>query len=299
MVVCRFHLPILIFLFSTVIFKAPILNAAILMAATHKATAAKAAPDPSAQVHCDPDAIANLLKKYLPIQWNTGRARAWDQEGAFLAAPTTHTPKDIEIALKHKDFSHCNIVIASLASFSVRITPKATYQSKEENQPKATDQPNEKDQKSFISPLGSTMGFFSPGPGESMIMIYPAKIASAIARGAGQSQINGFTNITSKFQHELDIEYNFGDVQIQIFGGIGRLTMRESIDASLSDLQKRGYKPIKGSEADVQKLDGYFPPDTHESFWANQNGVLRLDLSKHKQGQVRINLHETRQTDRQ
>ena len=180
----------------------------------------------------------------------------------------------------------CDVQAFEANSWTLRILPK--IQSAET--PTLTPQANATE--NLISPLGTTIGAFQPIKGTTMLLMYPAKIASAIARGTGITPRKDLKEVFAKFPAELDIEYNFGVFTIRTFGGTGKLTMRQAADLVFSDMRKQGFSPAPGSEKKIAAFDQFFVPDQHESFWIKNNGIARIELEKRKNGQVRITIHD-------
>lgn len=81
-----------------------------------------------------------------------------------------------------------------------------------------------------------------------MLLLYSAKIASAIARGRGVSQQLDFPETAKAMSFNLDLEYNFGDVAVIMVGGSGKMTMREATTTILRDVRKLGYEPLNMHE---------------------------------------------------
>lgn len=246
---------------------------------------------------CGPSAVGAFIKENLQRNWNQGTVRAWEEHGEFWSMPIQKDLGKLTKALKQDGALPCEVVMADLASFSARVLPKGLPNPsiKDIVKEAVLKKTNAKDHPNIISNIGTTLGIFEPTKGEMILIMYPAKIASAIARGTGTSQRNDLKEVLPLFPGELDIEYNFGEFEVRIFGGTGKTTMRNAADKVFSDLRHADYHPGPGSEKSIAAFDSLFPPDHHESFWLHKNGVLRIELEKLKLGQVRVNLHETRQ----
>jgi hypothetical protein len=247
---------------------------------------------------CEPKAVGAILSAGLGKAWNEGTARAWDENGEFWSMPIAGKLDQVEKILKEKLSSTCEVKIASNGSFTVRIIPlnvsKKTHSDLEAFTKTNTLPPLQKEP-NLVSPDGATIGSFSPGHGELMLILYSAKIASAIARGRGASQQLDFPETAKALSFDLDLEYNFGDIAVIIVGGSGKMTMREATTTILRDVRKLGYEPLPNSESTIKSLDGLFLPDHHESFWSHSGGVIRIELEKEKNGMVHFNMHETKQ----
>lgn len=250
---------------------------------------------------CDPKSVGAILAKGLGTAWNEGTARAWDEKGEFWSMPISGKLDRVEQILKEKMSGFCDVKIASIGGFTVRITTKNVAKKNQadvEIFKKTSTPPPMPAFPNLVSPDGTTIGSFSPGPGELMLILYSAKIASAIARGQGISRQLDFPETAKAFKPDLDLEYNFGEIAVIMTGGSGKMTMRDATTTVLRDVRKLGYAPLPNSEKAINSLDGLFLPDRHESFWSNSAGVLRIELEKQKNGLVRVNIHETRQNIR-
>lgn len=235
---------------------------------------------------CQPQSVGEVISKEFKSSWNQGSARAWEVKGEMWSMPLTTPPKNLGPSIKAALEKQCHILIADTASFSARILPRE--QKNISPTPKVA---------SYVSEIGTTLGVFSPGENEYILLMYPAKIAAAIARGSGISDLPERTETTGRFGLELDIEYNFGKVQINILGAKGQATMREASDAVFKDLRRSGYKPTPPSAKSVAAFDSITVPEKHESIWMKDKGIVRVELEKQKLGQVKVNIHETRQRD--
>ena len=243
------------------------------------------------QEQCDPKHVAALIATEMAVQWNHGRVRSWTAQGDFLSAPFENDTPRLKTALTKLE-SRCDVNFFDKGSFTARITPKTI------------EPPSQAASSSLISPIGTMVGLLNvsltpskTNPRDQLLLIYPARISAAVAaaKGTTDSQILNSLSKNTEFSAELDIEYNFNNIEINVFGGLANLSMRRTADLALRDLRSHGYAPMAQFEATVSNLDSLIPPNHHESFWTLKNSVLRLELDKQKNGQVRINIHESKQ----
>lgn len=225
--------------------------------------------------------------------------RAWEEKGAFLSVPLTEN-LDKVVAILRSKLPHCRVKIADHASFSAHILPREHKEANltevfaqiQKNELRTDDLTSDAN---IVSDVGTMIGVFEPRKGAMILIMYPMKIAAAIARGKGVPTQNTWSEIGASFPAELDLEYNFGDVAVNILGGTGKLSMRQGTDLVFRHLRKSGYVPGPTSEQQMKRLDGFFIPDRHETFWQRQDGVIRVEFEKLNHGRLRMNLHETRQ----
>lgn len=257
-----------------------------LTAAHLLAAPASASEKPQASV-CLPGNVSTVLATALKSKWNEGKVRAWEVRGEFLSMPLLNNLAAVSKALEPLK-SDCDVTIADVGAYSARIIPKQDDKAVSKAE---SAKPN------FISDQGTTLGLFAPSPdkSEKIIILYPASIAAAIARFEGKAGTLKKKNTLALISPQVDIEYNFGDVQIQILGGSGRVEMRKAADAIFRDLRDEGYNPMQQSEKAISQFDQLFAPDEHESFWHKKDGILRVELLKQKNGHVKVNIHETKQ----
>lgn len=251
---------------------------------------------------CSLKQVGEAISQALKTPWNKGTVRAWSEHGEFWSLPFDGATAKITEVIKQQFAASCKMVVANEGSFSVRLIPSVEVP--------ALNKLGQMQLKElhFVSTLGVTLGVFSTnerpkghsnGPQEAILIMYPARVASEIALGRGKVQdpavAASHVQILAKFSAELDVEYNFGNIKINILGASGKATMREGADAVFKDLRSNGYQPIAQSEGALKAFDQLFPPDDHESFWSNKDSILRLELTKQKHGMLKVNIHETRQ----
>lgn len=239
----------------------------------------------AAQSTCEPSQVAAVLSDGTKSQWNQGTARSWDVKGDLWSMPVAGDVRKLAHELKKRLEGGCDVSIYDSNSLTIRVLPKQVESVAEDKHARNTPT-------SLISPVGTTIGVFAPSPHAMMLIMYPAKIAAAIARGTGTTPRKDLKEVFAKFPAELDIEYNFGMFTVSTFGGTGTLTMRQAADIAFSDLRKQGYTPAPGSQKQISAFDHFFAPDRHESFWIKKDGMARVELEKLKNGKVRINIHE-------
>ncbi len=258
-------------------------------------------PDATDQ-DCQPPHVGEVVKEILGQAWNKGTVRAWQEQGEFLSMPLGSDAekwlKKISKNLPTKLSSRCNVIIADEGSYTVRVTSKtvdelklAKFEARATNPNSAKTPANTPN---FINADGTTLGVFSPVKGEVIMIMYPAKIAAAIARNQGTPFQSSYSKSIAKISPSLDLEYNFGDIAVKAFSGTGKLSMREAAAAAFSDLTSLGYRPDPTSEQSVKMFDGFIIPETHESFWVHDTGIARINLEKKAHGMVKIDINETK-----
>lgn len=246
----------------------------------------------AAEDKCSTAAVGKVLEAKLSTKWHQGTVRAWDEQGEFWSMPMATAPDKLAAILNKEFKENCEVFIADLASFSARILPKNNAKLSIEEIIKDAKRHPLKNTKDLVSKSGVTLGLFAPQKNELILIMYPAKIAAAIARGTGTALRSDLKDVIGRFPAELDIEYNFGGFAVRTFGGTGKISMREAADVVFSSLRKQGYTPSIGSEKAVAAFDGFFPPDRHESYWHKNDSIARIELEKLKNGQVRLNIHD-------
>lgn len=249
---------------------------------------------------CDANRVGIVIENALGHVWNRGQVRAWDEAGEFWSMPLRAEIAKISSVLREKLTKDCDIEIADEGSYSVRVHRKTSAEWVRGGYGRQIIGPDGDLRKdvNLISSEGTTIGVFSPAQGEKMLILYSAKIAAAIARGHGEAKSRKFSEAFGKFSRDLDIEYNFGDVSVAVLGGVAKRSIRDVADLAFRDVRRAGYRVLPGSERSVSEFDGLFAPDRHESFWASSDGVLRVELTKIKHGQVRMVMNETKQLPR-
>lgn len=248
---------------------------------------------------CQPQAVGAGIAKKFNGKWNTGSVRAWEQEGEFWSLPYQGKVSDLAAYIKEGFAANCDVLIGDVGGFTARILPKGKRVDIEKER-QALQSSNEwlsepQSTSGIISDQGSTLGFFSPGQNEAILILYPAKIAAAIARGQGVAKYSPLRQTVTKIPQELDIEYNFGKVKVSIFGGTGKASMHDASAAVFADLRSFGYSPMAGSQKAVEALQGWFPPDVHESYWAHGGGIARVEFQRLKNGLTKVDVHETQE----
>jgi hypothetical protein len=266
-------------------------------------TCAAPSEDPFAtHPDCQPNHVGEVVKEILGQAWNKGTVRAWQDQGEFLSMPmgtdAAKWLKTISENLPTKLSSRCNVIIANEGSYTVRVTSKTVDELKLAKFEARAAHPNSANTHAntpnLINADGTTLGVFSPIKGEVIMILYPAKIAAAIARNQGTPFQSSYSKSIAKVSANLDLEYNFGDTAVKAFCGSGKLSMREAAAAAFSDLTSLGYRPEPSSEKSVKMFDGFIIPETHESFWVHETGIARIYLKKKAHGKVKIDINETK-----
>lgn len=251
---------------------------------------------------CQPTRVGEVVKAILAQSWNKGSVRAWQEQGEFWSMPlggdAAPLLKKITASLPAKLSSHCNVLVADEGSYTIRITSKSVDELKLSKlkshfvDPKLAK--DVADPQRLINADGTTIGVFSPIKGEVIMIMYPAKIAAAIARGQGIPFQSAYPKSIAKISANLDVEYHFGDVAVKTFSGTAKLPIREAASAAFSDLTSLGYHPDPSSEKAVRMFDGFIVPETHESIWVAEHGIARVYLQKKAHGMVKIDINETK-----
>ncbi|MCX6119573.1 MAG: hypothetical protein NT027_18710 [Proteobacteria bacterium] len=241
---------------------------------------------------CLPPAIGQLIATELKQTWNQGSVQAWNETGEMWSMPFDGNTKNIESILLKKLPPVCAVHFANIGAFSARILEKQKENDKATKvKNETTPEMPQPESKEIISSNGTTLGVFSPGKGEFILMMYPARIAAAIARGSGEAYKGEFKDGVGKFDLDLNINYQFADVKINILAGIGKMSMREASDAIFKDLRGRGFNPAPNSEKSVAQMDQFNIPEMHESYWIQNDQIARIELEKLKRGQVQFHIH--------
>jgi hypothetical protein len=267
-------------MFAIVMLLPVIVNAAVTP------TSSQAAPSPQTQSHCSIEQIGKVFEKNLKTQSNIGEVKSWEQEGTLWSIPHNQSPEAIRKILETEIKPHCDVLIAEVGGFTARIAEKDKPILKTANQERSDGI------KEAVSTNGVTLGFMKLAKGEHLLLMYPARIAAAMSRGAGRLEDKSRVSTLKVFTPQIDAHFKFGAIRVNIFGGQAKASMRDALDAIFRDLRHEGYVPTKDSEPNVSKLDSLVIPDTHESYWMKSNGFLRVELKRKKGGLVEANLHE-------
>ena len=236
----------------------------------------------SSAVSCQPPAVGMVVEKKFGRAWNQGSARIWNERGEFWSMPFPGKPEELAKLMQERLATQCRVLVAQEPGFSARIVPLAAEVAPPDQGP--------------ISNQGTTLGLFSSGPGETILLMYSAKIASGIARGYGVAKNAAFPITLAKISPHLDIEYNFGSIQVVTLGGIGKLSLGDAAHAVFQDLRDSGYQPMPKSIPEIVALDNFFSPERHESFWMRGGGLARVSLERIKNGQTKVDINETKES---
>jgi len=240
---------------------------------------------------CGPNVVGKILESTLNMPWNKGHVRAGEAHGELWTRPveSLKLTEKITRLLREQMESQCSVQLSDVGGITIQISPLNSSQTL----------PKDLAPSQVLRKGGTTIGALSPTKGEYILLMYSTKIATAIAQQRNKS-LNSPANqrwpsTVETFPMELDIEYNFGKISIQILSGTAKTSMKDASQAVFTDLRKLGYKPMSHAEAAVAKFDALWSPEQHESEWFKDTGIARVELSKLKRGLVRMNLYETRQ----
>lgn len=242
---------------------------------------------------CEPSFVIEEISRELGFVWNEGKVRVGDTNGDFLSAPYSQPLSGLTTSLQKIFKDKCSIHISDLGGYTVRFTPLNSSLKKVESN--KLPNPNLVTTDQLISSEGSTLGILSPSKDERLIIIYAAKIASAIVKRQGQLKHNDFSELKQEFDCEQDIEYQFGKIRVSVINGRYSKSMKEVAEIVFKQLTHQNYRPMTGYENAVKQFDGWIKPEKHESYWSSPVGIAQVELKKVKNGKVFASISETRE----
>jgi hypothetical protein len=214
------------------------------------------------------------------LTWNEGQVRAWDDRGGFYSMPLQHSLASLEEVAKVALKGTCMVHVASRGGFTIRF-----------EDPKTSPQSN---QGSLIRRDGAVLGVLQPSKNEYLMILYPARIAAAIASQAKGKKPQRHQKLWAEFTGEMDLEYNFGGVTVATSGGVAKMPLKDAKAKLEQALTDAGYEKDVRTTPESRDLLFMSAPFI-ESFWLKKDGIARLEIEKIKNGQVRFTIHETTQ----
>lgn len=239
-------------------------------------------------VPCLPANIGAQISQILGRSWNQGQGRAFEVRGELWSMPIKLAElESLPKELARKLGSGCLVEAFLDQSFTLRVLPNLSKGEIAAFSATATSD-------SYLAKDGTTLGALSTTPGEGLLMMYPARLAAAIAGGKGSVQRADLSEVATKFPAQVDLEYNFQNVTVATFVADGAASMAEAANAAFQAIRRLGYTPGPGQERLLGEFDSVFAPAKHESIWLKPNAIARLAIEKQKFGKVRLSIHETK-----